>query len=718
MISNLRCFLAGVLMVVCLQQQGHTQTVWSADKANAWYAKQPWLVGSNYVPAYAINQLEMWQAETFNPAAIDKELGWAAAIGMNTMRVFLHDLLYQQDAQGFLQRIDRFLSICDRHNIKPVLVFFDSVWDPVPALGKQRDPKPGVHNSGWVQSPGAASIKDTTQYPRLEAYVKAVVKRFANDTRIVAWDVWNEPDNGNGSNYEKTELKGKVAYVIPLLNKVFSWARSQSPKQPLTSGIWWGNWSVPDSLVPVQQAQVKNSDIISYHNYDNAVELEKRTRWLLQYNRPLFCTEYMSRGNGSWFEGSLPVFKQYKVAAINWGLVSGKSQTIYPWNSWEKSYTEEPELWFHDVFRTDGKPYRQLEVDLIKTLTGKKSAALYAAPLKQPLTTGSNRTSFTNPLFLTGPDPSVTFRKGWYYYTRTTQKNIMLWRTRKMSQLTTATSKIVYTPPPSTPYSKELWAPELHYLDGKWYLYFAADDGSNKNHRMYVAENRAPDPFSGSFTLKGKLNDGADKWAIDGSVFELGGKRYFVWSGWAGNENGAQNIYIARMKNPWSLTGNRVMLSQPDRVWEMHGDIGDWERTDNPPHVNVNEGPVALQNPGGDLFLIYSASGCWTDYYGLGYLRLKKWGNPMNPAHWTKSDTAIFCTNSKAGAFAPGHNGFFKSLDGTEDWVIYHANPKKDQGCGINRSTRMQPIKWLDDGAPDFGQPVKLGVTIAAPSGE
>ncbi len=608
--------------------QAHAQTIWPTAKANQWYAKQPWLVGANYIPAYAINQLEMWQAETFDAKAIDKELGWAAAIGMNTMRVFLHDLLYQQDPQGFLKRMDEFLAICKKHNIRPVIVFFDSVWDPSPKLGKQRDPKPGVHNSGWVQSPGAVALSDTTQYVRLEKYIKDVVRRFSNDNRIIAWDVWNEPDNDNGSNYEKTELKNKVTYVIPLLKKVFNWARSQAPQQPLTSGIWRGNWSSPDSLTPIQKVQVEYSDIISYHNYDNAVELEKRTKWLQQYNRPLFCTEYMSRGNGSWFEGSLPVFKQYKVAAINWGLVNGKSQTIYPWNSWEKPYTAEPELWFHDVFRQDGMPYRQLEVDLIKTLTGKKAAAMYAAPINKT-STSTGKTTFTNPLFTTGPDPWVMRKGGWYYYSRTTSKNVTIWRTKKMSDLPNAVSKVVYAPPAGTMYSKQLWAPEIHYLDGKWYLYFAADDGVNKHHRMYVAENGASDPFSGKFIFKGQLKDATNKWAIDGSLFEHRGKRYFIWSGWEGDENGAQNIYIARMKNPWTLEGERVLLSQPEKSWETQGDILDWKTSDNPPHVNVNEGPIALKNPKGDLFLIYSASGCWTDDYSLGYLRLKKGGDPI-----------------------------------------------------------------------------------------
>ncbi|HEX2533791.1 MAG TPA: cellulase family glycosylhydrolase [Chitinophagaceae bacterium] len=346
--------------------------VWTPAKANAWYRNQPWLVGANYVPANAINQLEMWQAETFDTAQIAKEFAWARSIGMNTMRVFLHDLLYQQDAEGFLQRIDQFLSIAKRYNIRILLVLFDSVWDPFPKLGRQRDPKPHVHNSGWVQNPGYEALKDETQHPRLEAYVKAVVGRFRNDDRVWGWDVWNEPDNPNTTAYGKVELPDKLQYVLKLLPQVFAWTRAAGPVQPVTSAPWWGNWSHNDSLQLIQRIQFDSSDVITFHNYDGEQEFEKRVGWLQRYNRPVICTEYMSRGNNSTFHGVLPIAKKYKVGAINWGLVSGKSQTIYPWDSWERPYRAEPALWFHDVFRADGTPYRQYEVDYIRALTGVK----------------------------------------------------------------------------------------------------------------------------------------------------------------------------------------------------------------------------------------------------------------------------------------------------------------------------------------------------------
>jgi hypothetical protein len=342
---------------------------WTEQSASEWYSKQPWLVGSNYIPASAINELEMWQPDTFDPKRIDLELGWAESIGLNTMRVFLHDLPWQQDAAGFKKRIDTFLQIADKHHIKPLFVLFDSCWDPNPQLGRQHEPRPGVHNSGWVQSPGAKALEDSSQYPRLEAYVKGVVGAFAKDSRVLGWDVWNEPDNTNQGSYGELEPKNKVALVLALLPKVFVWAREAHPTQPLTSGVWKGGWSSPEKLDATEKIQIEMSDVISFHSYDKPEEFEKRILWLQPYHRPIICTEYMARGNGSTFQGSLPVAKKYHVAAINWGLVAGKTQTYLPWDSWKHPYTDrQPAMWFHEIFRTDGTPYRQEEVGFIRAI--------------------------------------------------------------------------------------------------------------------------------------------------------------------------------------------------------------------------------------------------------------------------------------------------------------------------------------------------------------
>ncbi len=345
-----------------------TATVWDAAKAGEWYAKQDWLVGANYITSSAINQLEMWQAETFDTAAIDRELSLAAGIGMNTMRVFLHDLLHQQDPQGFFQRMEQFLEIADKHHIRIMFVLFDSVWDPNPVAGKQRDPKPHVHNSGWVQSPGIKALQDSTQYPRLEKYVTETVKKFASDKRVVCWDVWNEPDNLNQSAYGAVELKNKADFVLPLISKVFAWARSAAPEQPLTSGLWAGDWSEEATLKPIEKVMITESDVISFHSYDDSTEIEKRIIQLERYGKPLICTEYMARPRKSTFESIMPILKKHKVGAYNWGFIEGKSQTNYPWDSWSKRYTAEPPLWFHDIFRKNGTPYLQKEVDFIKNM--------------------------------------------------------------------------------------------------------------------------------------------------------------------------------------------------------------------------------------------------------------------------------------------------------------------------------------------------------------
>ena len=361
-----------ILIAVCtLSLRAWSQARWPEAKANAWYAQQPWLVGSNYVPKSAINQLEMWQAETFDPAQIDLEFSWAEALGMDTMRVFLHDLLWEQDAAGFRKRIDEFLTIASRHHIRPMFVLFDSCWDPRPHLGRQHPPRKGVHNSGWVQSPGAAALRNQKQYRRLKEYVHGVIGAFAHDDRILAWDLWNEPGADNADSYPKYELKDKQSRVKFLLPQVFEWAREANPSQPLTSGVWnLDPFREGADVGELQQIQLRESDIITFHNYSWPESFRAEIGWLKKYQRPVICTEYMARSVGSTFDTILPIAKAEHAGAINWGFVAGKTQTYYPWESWQHPYVKhEPPVWFHEVLRSDGKPYRQAEVDLIRQLT-------------------------------------------------------------------------------------------------------------------------------------------------------------------------------------------------------------------------------------------------------------------------------------------------------------------------------------------------------------
>lgn len=320
--------------------------------------------------------------------------------------------------------------------------------------------------------------------------------------------------------------------------------------------------------------------------------------------------------------------------------------------------------------------------------------------------------TFTNPLLPSGADPWSIYKDGYYYYTHTMGNRLVLWKTKSLAQLNTAPQKTVYTPPKGTAYSRQLWAPELHFINNKWYLYFAADSGRNEGHRVWVLENPASDPLEGEWTLKGKVADPADKWAIDASVFEHNAKWYMIWSGWQGDVNGQQDIYIARLKNPWTIDGERVRISSPTLDWETHGDLND---ANNPPHVNVNEGPQFLRH-GNKVFIVYSGSGCWTDHYALGLLSADASSDLLDSASWQKSPEPVFKASAEHNVYAPGHNSFFSSPDGTEDWILYHANSAPGQGCGGNRSPRAQRFMWSKDGMPVFGEPVKTGELLSVPS--
>jgi len=344
---------------------------WSAARANAFYEPLPWLVGCNYIPSTAVNQLEMWQADSFDPETIDRELGYARDLGFTSVRVFLHDLLWKDDAEGFLDRCDRFLTIADAHGIRTMFVLFDSCWHPLPKLGPQPAPLPHVHNSGWVQSPGVEVLRDPDAHPHLRDYVVGVVQRFRDDPRVVCWDVWNEPDNFDGGAAKRVGLepREKPELVNALLPKVFAWAREADPVQPLTSGVWLDSDNVR-LLNPCKRIQIANSDVISFHSYGDPPSLERCLVNLAVYGRPLLCTEFMARPNGSVFDPHLEMMKERHCAAYCWGFVNGKSQTIYPWDSWTKAYDGPPPVRFHDILEPDGTPFHPEEADYIRSVTG------------------------------------------------------------------------------------------------------------------------------------------------------------------------------------------------------------------------------------------------------------------------------------------------------------------------------------------------------------
>ncbi|MGH7950487.1 MAG: 1,4-beta-xylanase [Limisphaerales bacterium] len=343
---------------------------WSAEKANDWSKQTGWLVGCNFIPSTAVNELEMWQADTFDPATIDRELGWAQGLGFNCVRVFLHDLPWQRDSKGYLKRIDDFLKIAHKHHIQVAFVLFDSCWNPNPKSGPQPAPTPFVHNSQWVQCPGAEYMAHPERLDELKPYVQGIVGHFRNDKRIAFWDVFNEADNKNNGSYADEEPANKESSALLLLEKVYVWAREMNPSQPLTSCVWHDDWSNPQKLNPFEKVQLEESDIITFHNYGKLASVKKSIASLRGYGRPIICTEYMARPMGSTFNPILGCFKDQNVGAFNWGFVSGKTQTIYPWDSWSKHYTSEPAVWFHDIFRKDGTPFDPQETQYIRSVTG------------------------------------------------------------------------------------------------------------------------------------------------------------------------------------------------------------------------------------------------------------------------------------------------------------------------------------------------------------
>ncbi|KZS63246.1 MAG: cellulase family glycosylhydrolase [Mycobacterium pseudokansasii] len=340
---------------------------WSPDRANTWYQAQERLIGANYITSNAVNQLEMFQAETFAPQLIDTELRWARLCGLNSVRVFLHDQLWAQDNRGFQRRLAQFVAIAARHHIKPLFVFFDSCWDPLPHPGPQPEPRPGVHNSGWVQSPGAEHLDDSRYRPVLHDYVTGVLSQFRSDDRVLGWDLWNEPDNP-ARPYRSVERADKQERVAELLPEVFQWARSVDPSQPLTSGVWHGQWANPRRRSTICAIQLDNADVVTFHCYGNPAVFESRIAELLPLRRPILCTEYLARPLGSTIAGILPIAKRYNVAAFNWGLVAGKTQTYLPWDSWDHPYPTVPKLWFHDLLYPDGRPYQDGEIRIMSAI--------------------------------------------------------------------------------------------------------------------------------------------------------------------------------------------------------------------------------------------------------------------------------------------------------------------------------------------------------------
>ena len=334
-------------------------------------AGRPWPVGCNFTPSSASNQFEMWQEDSFDPATIHRELGWAAGLGMNTVRVYLHHMLHEQDAPGFLDRLEWFLGCAAGHGISMVPVLFDGVWNPWPKPGPQREPVPRRHNSRWAQSPGAEILRSPERWAELRPYVSDVTTRFATDTRILAWDLFNEPDQADAQTLADGSRPEKAGHATALAREVFGWVRETRVVQPLTVGVW----EYDDSHRPVDgvmnRMALAESDIISFHCYSPAPVSSAVIDSLSSYGRPLLCTEWLARSAGSTVD-LLPIFRERNVGAINWGLVDGRTQTRFPWRSWTEDVGDD-EPWFHELLRRDGSPYDIAEAAVFRGVTGADS---------------------------------------------------------------------------------------------------------------------------------------------------------------------------------------------------------------------------------------------------------------------------------------------------------------------------------------------------------
>ena len=356
---------------------------WTEERAWQWHNENGWMVGTNFNPSTSINQLEFWQEDTYDPETIERELEWSAELGMNMHRVYLHNLLWDQDSIGFLERVDNYLNISESKDIKTLFVLLDDVWHPVPKLGKQPEPIPFVHNSGWVQAPGSEILGDSSRHDELKNYVKGVISHFAYDKRVVGWDLYNEPDNVASSDPENLvnninfrglnrgpEVKEKHIYSLSLLKKIFMWAREVNPSQPLTVGLWKDSetWNDIDNLSAIDRFAISNSDVISFHAYGDLEETRKKIEDLEQFNRPLLCTEYLARGEQNTFQIMLPLFKEKEIAAVNWGFVAGKTNTAFPWSSWQVEFDSLPKIWHHDIYLPDKTPYDEKEIAFLKNI--------------------------------------------------------------------------------------------------------------------------------------------------------------------------------------------------------------------------------------------------------------------------------------------------------------------------------------------------------------
>lgn len=493
---------------------------WTEQQANAWYEKQPWIFGFNFVPSTAVNDTEIWQKETFDPKTIDRELAWAEGLGYTSCRVFVQYIVWKADPKGLKQRFTQFLEIAAKHRISVMPVLFDDcAFDANrdPYLGKQDDPIPGTSNARWVPSPGHKLVADKSAWPDLEKYISDMVGSFKNDKRIVIWDLYNEPGGGS----------------LALVEASFDWARKAKPSQPLTIGVWGGPKDVSDK-------QLELSDVISYHFYGDNAGMKGRIAEFKKFGRPVICTEWMARTLGAKYETELPLFKQEKVACYNWGLVNGRTQTQYPWGSPKDA--PEPKVWFHDLLRGDGSPWNAGEVAFIRKFANAPSVNRLKPAFDFPV---------RDTCVCLGPDKvyyliGTTGAPTWWQ----TNEGIRMWKSKDLK--TWEPMGLVWSFTKDKTWQEKrgdnqaIWAPEVHYFKNTYWMTYCVNYGGTG-----ILKSTTGKPEGPYVDIK---KDGPLTGEIDASLFaDNDGKVYFVY----------QNGKIARMKDDMSGLAEEPKLLKP-----------------------------------------------------------------------------------------------------------------------------------------------------------
>jgi len=526
---------AAAALTVVPGSAGDAPARWSAEKARAWYDARPWIAGFNYVPSTACNTTEFWQAETFDPPAIDRELAWARGLGFNACRVFVQYLVWKHDPEGLRGRIDRFLAIASGHGIGTAIVLFDdcAFGDPPqtePYLGKQRDPIPGMILPSWTPSPGLKAVTDRSVWPDLERYVKDIVTRFGKDPRVVLWDLYNEPGN-----------TGMGDRSLPLVEATFAWARGADPDQPLTVSIWSG------ALANLNRVQIELSDVVSYHAYADLEGQRSAIAAHKKHGRPVICTEWMARAQGSRWATDLVLFRNERVGCFCWGLVNGRTQAQFSWSS--PKGAEESKVWFHDLLRRDGTPFDAGEIAAIRAI-----AEAPGIPRLRPL--------FDFPV----RDTCVCVGPGGAYYLIGTTGHPTWWRTNEGIRVWKSKDLVAWEPlglvwaferdgtwqRKVADGKRAIWAPEIHYIKDTFWIPYCVNYGGTGILRS--TSGKAEGPYVDIET------DGPLTGEIDASLFaDDDGKVYFVF----------QNGKIARMKDDMTGLAETPRLLKPANATQV-----------------------------------------------------------------------------------------------------------------------------------------------------